>query len=116
KSGSTPIPSSRTATAPCRQLQRSEAIVVISRAVLLVLVLPILVGCDDSRPMKPVSEDINYEAQVPPTASVASSTVSDRDLARVCRAAIAAMMGRDVSTIRATSNASGIIQTEYRRP
>jgi len=45
-----------------------------------------------------------------------SSTVSDDDLGRICRAAIAALNGRDPQIIKVEAVSAGVAHVAYRRP
>lgn len=47
---------------------------------------------------------------------VTSPTVSSSDLARICRAAVAHMMGKDPAIMKVKSNSDGVVRIQYKRP
>lgn len=49
-------------------------------------------------------------------ASSSEAELSSSDLARVCRAAVAHMMGKSPSIMKVKSNSGGVVRIQYRRP
>lgn len=70
-----------------------------------------LSACERSSPPPPPAPTVSAAAIGP-----SSGTVSDNDLGRVCRGAIAALNGRDPRIIKVETLSAGVAHVVYRRP
>ena len=78
-----------------------------------------LTACTETMSPPPQAEEEVIEPSDTETTSAEiadNSTLSNTDLGRVCRAAVAELNGRDPASMQVKDNAAGIVRVEYRRP